>query len=124
VQQYVFGANIDEPLVMDRNLGGGSTATGPGDERLFYNQNALYSVYALTDVTGKIVEAYQYDAYGTAMVFTGPGPDGIWFTGDEPRAASSAVANPFSYTGQRLDGETGLMYYKNRYYSTGMMGEI
>ena len=69
MQQYVFGANIDEPLVMDRNLGGGSTATGPGDQRLFYNQNTLYSVYALTDTTGKIVEGYQYDAYGRQTVF-------------------------------------------------------
>ena len=39
-QQYVYGAGIDEVLVMDRNLTGGSTATGPGDQRLFYYQNA------------------------------------------------------------------------------------
>ena len=114
-QQYVYGAYLDEPLVMDRNLGGGATATGPGDQRLFYNQNAMYSVYALTDVSGKILEAYQYDAYGKATVFTGPGPDGTWFTGDEPTASSSAVANPFTFTGQRLDAESGLMDYKNRY---------
>src|SRR5205085_2674132 len=100
------------------NLGGGSTATGPCDQRLFYNQDMLYSVYALTDVTGKIVEAYQYDAYGRATVFTGPGPDGIWFTGDDPTATSSAVSNPYTFTGQRLDAETEQMYYKNRYYST------
>ena len=53
VQQYVFGAYIDEPLVIDRNLGGGATTTGPGDQRLFYNQNMLYSVYALTDAAGR-----------------------------------------------------------------------
>ncbi len=98
------------------------TATGPGDQRLFYNQNTLYSVYALTDVTGKIIEAYQYDAYGTTTVFIGPGPDGIWFTGDEPRTASSVLQNPFTYTGQRLDAESGLLYYKNRYYSSNQGG--
>jgi RHS repeat-associated protein len=117
VQQYVFGAYIDEPLVLDRNLGGGATATGPGDQRLFYNQDGLFSVYALTDVTGKIIEAYQYDAYGAMTVLTGPGPDGTWFTGDEPRAAASAVANAYTFTGQRFDAESGLFYFKNRYYS-------
>ena len=33
------------------------------------------------------------------------------------RATPSAINNPYFYTGQRLDAETGLMYYKNRYYS-------
>ncbi len=69
-QQYVFGNYIDEPLVMDRNLDGDSTATGPGDRRIFYNQDALYSVYALTDAAGKIVEGYMYDAYGRQTVYT------------------------------------------------------
>ena len=73
-QQYVYGAGINEVLVMDRNLTGGSTATGPGDQRLFYYQNALGSVYALTDTTAKILEAYQYDAYGHQTVFD-PGPE-------------------------------------------------
>ena len=35
-QQYVYGAGINEVLVMDRNLTGGPTATAPGDQRLFY----------------------------------------------------------------------------------------
>ena len=52
-QQYVYGSGINELLVMDRNLNGGSTATGPGDQRLFYYQNALGSVYALTDIDGQ-----------------------------------------------------------------------
>src|SRR5262245_63153302 len=29
----------------------------------------------------------------------------------------STVGNPYTYTGQRFDPETGLLYYKNRYYS-------
>ena len=66
-QQYVYGASIDEPLVLDRNLGGGSTATGPGDQRLFYHQNTLYSVFALTDTNGVVVEGYQYDAFAISL---------------------------------------------------------
>ncbi len=115
VQQYVYGAYLDEPVVLDRNLDGDTSATGPGDQRLFYSQNALHSVYALTNAAGAVVEAYQYEAYGRATVFTGPGADGSWFTGDEPRALFSVFNNPFTFTGQRDDAETRLLYYKHRY---------
>src|SRR5262249_22601700 len=74
-QQYVYGAQFGELLVLDRNLTGGPIATGPGNQRLFYYQNALGSVFALVDMLGRIVEAYQYDACGHQTVF-GRGPGG------------------------------------------------
>lgn len=116
-QQYVYGNYIDEPLVLDRNLGGDDTATGPGDQRLFYHQNTLYSVHALTDTSADILEGYQYDAYGRQTVFE-PGPNGVVnFGGDDviTEGRTSAVDNPYMYTGRRLDSETGLHYYRNRY---------
>jgi RHS repeat-associated protein len=122
-QQYVYGNYLDELWALDNRRGGitvNQLNDGIGQERLFYHTSTLYSVYGLTDETGVLKEAYQYDAYGRATVFTGPGPDGIWFTGDEPQAKNSALNNPYTYTGQRLDAETGLMYYKNRYYVTGL----
>lgn len=117
VQQYVYGIYIDEPLVLDRNLGGGDTATGPGDQRLFYHQNTLFSVFALTDSTGKIVEGYQYDAYGRETVYK-PGPNAVVdFDGDDvvTPGGLSALGNPFIFTGRRYDPETGQHYYRTRY---------
>jgi RHS repeat-associated protein len=119
VQQYVFGVYLDEPVVLDRNLNGDQTATGKGDQRLFYYQNTQFAVFALAGKKGKIVEGYQYDAYGRQTVF-GPGANGVVdFDGDDTVTigGESGVANPYLYTGQRLDSETGLYYYKNRYYS-------
>ncbi len=119
VQQYVVGA-LDEVLVMDRNLGGGGTATGPGDQRLFYYQDAQGSTFALADAQGRIVEAYQYDAYGATTVF-GPGPDGVVNFGQGAvvlNSGVSALGNPYTFTGQRMDPESGLMYDRNRYFST------
>jgi len=98
-QQYVYGIYVEEPLVLDR-------AGGP---RLFYHQNSLNSTFALTDPTGAVTEGYQYDAYGQPTVL---GPDFSTVVG-----TVSTVGNPYMYTGQRLDAESGLMYYKNRYYS-------
>jgi RHS repeat-associated protein len=111
-QQYVYGYS-DEPLVLDRNLGGPV-------QRQFYEQNALGSVYALTDNTGKITEGYQYDAYGRQTVFD-PGPNGIVdFGGDDviTQGGSSQVGNSYMYTAQRLDAETGLFYFRHRYLNT------
>jgi RHS repeat-associated protein len=106
---YVFGNYLDEVLTMDR-----------GGHTYYYHQNALDSVFALTDPSGAGVEGYYYDAYGYQTVVL-PGPDGILdFDSDDDYSpgARSSVGNPFTFTGQRFDPETGLLYYKNRHDST------
>jgi RHS repeat-associated protein len=118
-QQYVYGIYVDEPLVIDRNLGGGTTATGPGDQRLFYYQDTQYNVYALATATvaATIVEGYLYDAYGYQTVYA-PGVNGrVDFGGDDVITAggNSAVANPYMFTGRRLDAEDKLYYYRARF---------
>jgi RHS repeat-associated protein len=120
VQQYVFGSSLDEPLVLDRNLDGDGSASGASDQRLFYHQNAQNSVFALTGLTGRIQEGYQYEPYGRQAVFR-PGPNGrVDFGGDDlvGAADASALNNPFLYTGRRVDAETGLLFYRSRYLDT------
>src|SRR5262249_4414856 len=97
-------------VVLDTGLNGTPT-------RLFYHQNTLYSVFALTDATGKIVEGYQYDAYGRQTVFA-PGANGIVDFGSDDvitPGGVSQVGNPYLFTGRRLDGETGLYFFRARY---------
>ncbi len=101
-QQYVYGVYLDEPLAMD--ISGGA--------RYFYHQNAMYSTFALTDAAANIVEGYQYTAYGQPSVLNS--------TFTSVVGTTSTVGNPYLFTGQRLDPETGLMYYKNRYYSPSL----
>ena len=116
-QQYVYGLAIDEPIAVDRNLDGDATAIGAGDQRLFYHQNANYSVLGLTDASGDVVEGYQYDAYGRVTVFA-PGPNGtVDFGADDARtvAGASSVGNPFLYTGRRFEPESGLYDYRTRF---------
>ncbi len=115
-QQYVYGMYIDEPLVIDRNLDGDSLATGGGDSRLYYHQNASYSVYALTDELGQTAEGYLYDAYGRQTVLTPGSGTTVKFDGSDviTSAGSSALGNPYLFTGRRLDAESGLYYYRMR----------
>ncbi|MDV6029602.1 MAG: hypothetical protein F9B45_05755 [Phycisphaera sp. RhM] len=116
-QQYVYGNYIDEVLILDRNTNGNAdSATDASDERLFYHQNSLYSVFGLTDSVATIVEGYQYDAYGQQTVFE-PGNNGqVDFAGDDilTTEGESSHGNAYLYVARRVDFETGLYHYRNR----------
>jgi RHS repeat-associated protein len=130
-QQYVYGVAIDEPIVLDRNTNSDNDANGPEDQRLFYYQNTLYSVYAIADATSsaKILEAYQYDAYGRQTVLDPGTPGGsVTFTNSDnvTPGGASQLSNPYMFTGMRLDAElsridpetgqqTGVYFYRARY---------
>ena len=94
-QQYVYGNYIDEVLVMDRNEDEDDSAIGDGDERFHYHQDALYSVYAVTDENGDIEESYLYEPYGEVTVFDQNGvevDDNVWGT------ANSVIDNPQQFS--------------------------
>jgi len=65
---------------------------------LYYHQDGLNSVKALTDGVGNVVTSYDYDAWGN------------------PVGSLPAIMNPFTFTGREWDKETGLYYYRARYY--------
>ncbi len=87
-RSYAFGAYCDEPLVM-------VTPT----EEFYYHRDGRYSVVALTDDTGAVVERYGYDAYGTAIT-------------------TSVIRSGYDFTGRSLDTETSLQHLRTRRYST------
>ncbi len=55
------------------------------------------------------------DEYGNTLIFTAPGPDGLWFTDDDVQ--SDYGANDTIYCGYRFDAETQLYYVRNRTYN-------
>ncbi len=64
----------------------------------YYHFDGLGSVIAVTDSLGNVVEEYRYTVYGQADN-----------TGN--------IGNPYMFTARRFDSETGLYYYRARYYS-------
>ena len=72
-----------------------------GTSVLYYHQDQLGSTRALTNSTGTVVATYAYDAYGNITGTTG------------------SATNPFQYTGQYRDAESGLLYLRARYYDAG-----
>jgi RHS repeat-associated protein len=72
----------------------------------YYHFDGLGSVVALSDVNSVLVERYTYDVFGRPTIRD---PNGA-------EIAESAFANPYLFTGRAYDAETGLFYYRARYY--------
>jgi RHS repeat-associated protein len=68
----------------------------------YYHYDALGSVVALSDADGDTVQVYEYDVYGQVA------------------ASDANHPNPFLFTGRRFDTETGLYYYRARYYNASI----
>ena len=89
--EYTHGSGIDEPLAMRR-----------AGQNYYYHVNGLGSVTALTDSTKIVVQSYVYDSFGQIISQTG------------------SIQNPYTYTGREYDEETGMYYYRARYYDANM----
>ncbi len=89
-KSFVWGAYVDE-LVMQQN----------GAAKFYAAANHLYSVAALTDAAGAVVQRNKYDAYGK-------------------RTVTGLAVFAHGFTGYREDAETGLYYARARMYSAGL----
>lgn len=87
IARYVRSRRIDEQLAVVR----GSTTS-------YYHQDGLESVSSLSTATGTLANTYAYDGYGRLT------------------NSSGTIANRFQFTGRELDQESGLYYYRARYY--------
>jgi len=66
----------------------------------FFHTDAQGSVIALTDSNGNVVETYEYDAFGRAVIKDAEGNT----------HSQSTIGNPFMYAGTFYDAETGLCH--------------
>jgi RHS repeat-associated protein len=63
----------------------------------YYHADGLGSITGLSDATGTMVQTYGYDAFGNVT-------------------ATGGVSQPFMFTGREYDSETGMYFYRARYY--------
>jgi RHS repeat-associated protein len=110
-QWYTFGDYVDDLICMD-------TDSSYTTRRYYYLTNNQYSVVMLTDKDGRAVERYSYDPFGSFTVVLYDTSGAV--TGEQD---NSSVNNPYFYTGRRYDLETGLYYFRARYYS-GELGRF
>lgn len=93
LRRYVHGLGVDEHLVMYS----GTSLTS----KQYYHTDHQGTTVAMSDNAGDLGDHYTYSAFGEV------GAEGV-------------AGNPFRYTGRRLDAETGLYYYRARYYSPAL----
>ena len=95
LDQYVYGVYLDEIWMRKRSI------PGQAAEYLYFHHDPLYSVCGVTDTSGNLLEAYEYDPYGARTVITdGPDPDFIVnFTSDDLRGAASPRFVKPAFTG-------------------------
>jgi RHS repeat-associated protein len=91
LRKYIYGPGIDQPICM--------IDVQHDSEVYYYHFDGLGSVVALTDDSGDTVELYEYSVFGQVA------------------ASDSNNPNPFLFTGREFDKETGLYYYRARYYN-------
>jgi RHS repeat-associated protein len=91
---YLYGLNVDQVLAQDSETG-----------MIWALADRLGSVDTLTDADGNVVESRTYDSFGNLLSTT----------------ANSTLPTPnfrYGYTGRELDAESGLDYYRARYYDS------
>ena len=89
--QYTHGPGIDEPLIMERD-----------GQSYYYHTDGLGSVVVMTDAAGAVVQTYRYDSFGRIVKQVG------------------GVLNAYTYTARELDAESGVYYYRERYYNSSL----
>jgi RHS repeat-associated protein len=94
--EVVIGSYVDEPLMMKA-----------GGQNYYYATNRLYSVAAISDQAGAVVERYKYDAYGKQGILA---PNGV--IAYKP----SDYGQFHGFTGRYHDWETNLTYFRARYF--------
>ncbi|MBL4538803.1 MAG: hypothetical protein JKP96_09035, partial [Oceanicaulis sp.] len=102
LRRYIPGPGVDQRVLMITC--GSSADCAPnqsGADTYAYTADRLGHVIAVTHTRTGAIERYVYSPYGVEL------------RGDES-------GNPFRYTGRRYDAETGLYYYRARYYDADL----
>ena len=91
LRKYIYGPGVDQPVCM--------IDVNDSNAVYYYHYDGLGSVVALSYAAGDTVQLYEYSVYGQVA------------------ASDPNHPNPFLFTGRRFDTDTGLYYYRARYYN-------
>jgi len=106
LRTYTYGPGIDNILSITVYT---NTPIPQNAQTYYYIKDIQNTVLALTDETGAIVESYDYDAWGNILdVKNG--------SGTSISNQQSAIGNRYLFQGREYDFQTGLYYFRARWY--------
>jgi len=101
LRRYIPGPGTDQRVALVECGAGAGAVTclpaGAGVETRAYFADRMGNVLAVVDETGALIQKFIYTPFGVELI------------GDPS-------GNPFRYTGRKFDAETGLYFYRARYY--------
>jgi len=116
-QSFVYASYIDDPIALISTNGTYFYHSNQQNEAMMakfrwpaqpegqvQGCTQQFSIAAITDSNGNLSERYGYNAYGKPVIITD----------------SILVDNPYFFTGRQLDSETGLFYFRARYYDASL----
>ena len=99
VMEYIYAGEIDSLAMIARNNNA---------QKLIATRNQQWSIVSLCDnANGTVLERYTYDQFGKRKILAAD---------RSTVRTSSSYDNPYGYTSRRHDAESGLMYFRARYY--------
>jgi RHS repeat-associated protein len=94
-QIYVYGSYIDEPI-----------ARRESQSLAYFHRNPQYSIVAISNTSGAVIERYSYTAHGQPTVYDAAGTI----------IPAPTFGNRFTYTGREWDATLALHYFRARWY--------
>ena len=95
IRSYVW-----QPEVLDRDVPL-TVYDAVAEKTYYYHSDANKNVTELSDENGEVIAHYEYSPFGSLTKTTG----------------AYATSNPFRFSSEYFDEETGLVYYNYRYYN-------
>ena len=71
---------------------------------VYYHYDGIGAVTGLTDLNGKLLQSYSYDAFGNALMTQGQGK------------GAKNIVNPYGFSTKEYNPKSGLSYFGARYY--------
>jgi RHS repeat-associated protein len=87
IARYTHGTLSDQPLAAAR-----------GGTEYYFHADHLGSIRSVTGAGGSAVNRYDYDSFGRLL------------------SATEGIPNPYGFTGRERDAESGLYFFRARYY--------
>lgn len=89
-------------------LGASSAGIAHQSGKYFYLKDHLGTISEISDVYGDVIQKYEYSAYGKLFAIRDKNGNDV--------TTNPIINNTFTFTGREFDQESGLYYYRARYY--------
>ena len=109
LEQFVWHPHYIDALAVRYYDTGDDGSMDSADDVFYVTHDANYNVTSLIDTSENVLERYDYTPYGELLVRDAD------FSDDADNV--SDTENNYTYTGRKFDPESGLYYYRARYYS-------